>query len=156
MNKTRNRSPADTETIAVLIAISHVSARLARNLSILAASQPLEGGKENVKMAEMDQIIRELRDAAAAINSAADWLYQQFSCTDEEPASQPEAAQAEPEPKKELKLEDVRKVLAERSRAGYTAQIRELLHKYGASKLSAVDPKDYEALLFDVEGLNEF
>jgi hypothetical protein len=50
MNKTRNRSPADTEIIAVLIAISHVSARLARNLSILAADrQPLEGGKESVK-----------------------------------------------------------------------------------------------------------
>lgn len=108
------------------------------------------------KMAEMDQTIRELRNAAAAINSAADWLYQQFSGTAEEPAPQPETAQAEPEPKKELKLEDVRKVLAERSRAGYTAQIRELLHKYGAIKLSAVDPKDYEALLFDVEGLNEF
>jgi hypothetical protein len=108
------------------------------------------------KMAEMDQTIKELRDAAAAINSAADWLYQQFSGTDEEPAPQPEETQAEPEPKKELKLEDVRKVLAERSRAGYTAQIRELLHKYGASKLSAVDPKNYEALLFDVEGLNEF
>ena len=50
MNKTRNRSPADTEAIAVLIAISHVSARLARNLSILAADRQLmEGGKENVK-----------------------------------------------------------------------------------------------------------
>jgi hypothetical protein len=72
------------------------------------------------------------------------------------PLRSPKQTQAEPEPKKELKLEDVRKVLAERSRAGYTAQIRELLHKYGASKLSAVDPKDYEALLFDVEGLNEF
>ena len=108
------------------------------------------------KIAEMDQAIKELRDAAAAINSAADWLYQQFSGTDEGPAPQPEETQAEPEPKKELKLEDVRKVLAERSRAGYTTQIRELLHKYGASKLSAVDPKDYEALLFDVEGLNEF
>nr|WP_302595222.1 hypothetical protein [uncultured Dialister sp.]DAE60247.1 MAG TPA: hypothetical protein [Caudoviricetes sp.] len=110
------------------------------------------------KMAEMDQTIRELRDAAAAINSAADWLYQQFSGITEEaePAPEPEAPQAEPEPKKELKLEDVRKVLAERSRAGYTTQIRELLLKYGASKLSAVDPKDYEALLFDVEGLNEF
>lgn len=109
------------------------------------------------KMAEMDQTIRELRDAAAAINAAADWLYQQFSdtTTEAEPAPEPEAKQAEPE-KKELKLEDVRAVLAERSRAGYTAQIRELLHKYGASKLSAVDPKDYEALLFDVEGLNEF
>lgn len=109
------------------------------------------------KMAEMDQPIKELRDAAAAINAAADWLYQQFSRTTEEaePAPESEAPQAEPE-KKELKLEDVRAVLAERSRAGYTAQIRELLHKYGASKLSAVDPKDYEALLFDVEGLNEF
>ena len=107
------------------------------------------------KMAEMDQTIRELRDAAAAINAAADWLYQQFSGTTEEPAPEPEAPQAEPE-KKELKLEDVRAVLAERSRAGYTAQIRGLLHKYGASKLSAVDPKDYESLLFDVEGLNEF
>jgi hypothetical protein len=113
--------------------------------------------KRMSKMAEMDQTIRELRDAAAAINSAADWLYQQFSGITEEaePAPEPEAPQAEPE-KKELKLEDVRAVLAERSRAGYTAQIRELLHKYGASKLSAVDPKDYEALLFDVEGLNEF
>ncbi|WP_443658817.1 hypothetical protein [Dialister hominis] len=112
--------------------------------------------KRMSKMAEMDQTIKELRDAAAAINSAADWLYQQFSGNDEEPAPQPEETQAEPEPKKELKLEDVRKVLAERSRAGYTTQIRELLLKYGASKLSAVDPKDYEALLFDVEGLNEF
>ena len=108
------------------------------------------------KMAEMAQTIEELRTAAASINAAADWLYQQFSGTAEEPAPQPETAQAEPEPKKELKLEDVRKVLAERSRAGYTTQIRELLLKYGASKLSAVDPKDYEALLFDVEGLNEF
>lgn len=107
------------------------------------------------KIAEMDQTINELCDAAVAINSATDWLYQQFSGTNEEPASQPEAAQAGPE-KTELKLENVRAVLAERSRAGYTAQIRELLHKYGASKLSAVDPKDYEALLFDAEGLNEF
>lgn len=50
MNTTRNRSPADAETIAVLYAISHVSARLARNLSVLAADRrPLEGGKENVK-----------------------------------------------------------------------------------------------------------
>jgi hypothetical protein len=117
---------------------------------------PRKEEKEMSKMAEMDQTIKELRDAAAAINSAADWLYQQFSGNDEEPAPQPEETQAEPEPKKELKLEDVRKVLAERSRAGYTTQIRELLLKYGASKLSAVDPKDYEALLFDVEGLNEF
>ena len=39
------------------------------------------------------------------------------------------------------------------SRAGHTAEIRELLKKYGASKLSLVDPKHYEALLREVEVL---
>ena len=48
---------------------------------------------------------------------------------------------AKKEPKPELKLEDVRAVLAEKSRAGHTAAIRTILHKYGASKLSGVDPR---------------
>lgn len=34
------------------------------------------------KMAEMAQTIEELRTAAASINAAADWLYQQFSGDD--------------------------------------------------------------------------
>ena len=36
------------------------------------------------KMAEMQQTIEELRNAAASINAAADWLYQQFSGEDTE------------------------------------------------------------------------
>ena len=35
------------------------------------------------------------------------------------------------------------------------AAIRTLLQKYGASKLSAVDPKHYEALLKDAEVLDD-
>jgi len=54
-----------------------------------------------------------------------------------------------------LTLEAVRAVLAEKSRNGYTAQIRSLLQKYGASKLSQIDPANYKALLEDVEGLND-
>ena len=46
---------------------------------------------------------------------------------------------------------DVRAVLAEKSRGGHTAEVRTLLQKYGASKLSAVDPANYEALLKDAE-----
>ena len=65
------------------------------------------------------------------------------------------AAAAKEEKKPELKLEDVRAVLAEKSRAGHTAAIRTLLQKYGASKLSAVDPKHYEALLKDAEVLDD-
>lgn len=57
------------------------------------------------------------------------------------------------EPQPQLKLEDVRAVLAQKSRAGHTAQVRELLAKYGADRLSAVDPADYPALLADAEAL---
>jgi hypothetical protein len=51
---TMYRTYADTggnvaEEIKLLNTISHVSARLARNLSILAASKSEEGGKTNVK-----------------------------------------------------------------------------------------------------------
>jgi geranylgeranyl pyrophosphate synthase len=54
---------------------------------------------------------------------------------------------------KPLALKDVRAVLAEMSRDGYTAQIRELLIKHGAEKLSEIDPAKYPALLADAEVL---
>ena len=98
------------------------------------------------KMSEMSATIEELRRCAAAISDAADWLAEQFSGN--EPV--PETAPAEPV----LTLEAVRAVLADKSRAGYTAQIRSLLQKYGANKLSGVAPDNYKALLADVEGLN--
>jgi F0F1-type ATP synthase membrane subunit b/b' len=101
----------------------------------------------------MEQTIKEIRDAAAAINAAADRLARQ-SAGDDKQQNTKTAADRQEKPK--LSLADVRAVLADKSRAGYTEEIRELLHKYGASKLSAVDPKDYEALLYDAEGLNEF
>ena len=101
------------------------------------------------KMAEMAQTIEELRTAAASINAAADWLYQQFSSDDNK--TQVTDAPAKEEPKPELKLEDVRAVLAEKSRAGRTAEVRALLKKYGATKLSEIDPANYEALLQDAE-----
>ena len=52
-----------------------------------------------------------------------------------------------------LTLEQVRAVLADKSRAGHTAEVRVLLQKYGASRLSGVDPASYEALLADAEVL---
>jgi hypothetical protein len=103
------------------------------------------------KMADMAQTIEDLHKAAAAIYDAADWLAQQFSETDEDLSANPASVQKPA--KKELKLEDVRSVLADKSRAGYTAEIRDLLKKYGADKLSKVNPADYEALLKDAEVL---
>ena len=96
-------------------------------------------------MSEMASTIEELRRSAAAISDAANWLAEQFS--GDEPAPE---AHAEPV----LTLEAVRAVLADKSRAGYTAQIRSLLQKYGTDKLSGVDPANYKALLADAEELN--
>ena len=101
------------------------------------------------KTNDMLQTIEELRAAAAAINDTADWLAQQFSGEADAPEATPQSVK-----NPELKLEDVRAVLADMSRKGYTAQIRELLVKYGAPKLSGIDPANYEALLKDVEGLD--
>ena len=102
------------------------------------------------KMNDMSMTIEELRNAAAAINDAANWLAQLFGRTSET-AEKAEAPAAPAKPT--LTLEDVRAVLAGKSRAGHTAEIRELLKKYGASKLSLVDPKHYEALLREAEVL---
>ena len=102
------------------------------------------------KMNDMAMTIEELRNAAAAINDVANWLAQQFGGTPQtdEKVAVP-AAPANPT----LTLEEVRAVLADKSRAGHTAEIRELLKKYGASKLSLVDLKHYEALLREAEVL---
>ncbi len=67
-------------------------------------------------------------------------------------AAPPAPAPADPPPKA-ITLEEVRAVLAEKSHDGYTDQVRGLLQKYGAEKLSGVDPKHYAALLKDAEVL---
>ena len=99
------------------------------------------------KTSEIALTIEELRKCAAVISDAANWLTEQFSGNE---------AQEAPIPVKEppLTLEAVRAVLANKSRAGYTAQIRSLLQKYGANKLSGVAPTNYKALLADAEELN--
>ena len=53
---------------------------------------------------------------------------------EEKPAMEP--PKKEPDPQK-LTLEDVRKVAADKTRKGFTSEVRSLIQKYGADKLSA-------------------
>lgn len=55
------------------------------------------------------------------------------------------------EEKKEVTLEEVRTKLANLSINGHTKEVKALLLKYGADKLSAIDKDKYEALLADAE-----
>lgn len=50
----------------------------------------------------------------------------------------------------------VRKMLAKKSAEDYTDQVKELLHKFGAEKLSDVNPKDYEDLYYSAEGIKQW
>lgn len=95
------------------------------------------------KTAEMSAAVDELRNAAAVISAVADQLEELFS-TNSGPAPRQEV-------KPVIKLEDVRAVLATASRNGHTAEVRGLLGKYGADKLSMINPADYEALLKEAE-----
>ena len=69
--------------------------------------------------------------------------------SDEELPKEEQAKQEE----KTYEIEDVRKILADKSRLGHTAKIRELLEKYGAKKLSEIEPSNYKDLIADVEKL---
>lgn len=63
---------------------------------------------------------------------------------------EPEVPVKEPEPST-LTLEQVRKVAADKSRQGFTEEVRNLIHHYGADKLSSLDAAQYEAFLKDLE-----
>ena len=98
------------------------------------------------KTSEMQSTIQELRDMAVAINEIADQLFSVFSSKAEEAA--PEAPAEKPPT-----LEEVRAILAEKARAGFTNEVRELLGRYGADRLSAADSKHYAAILKEAEVL---
>lgn len=70
---------------------------------------------------------------------------------------QPQSAELDLElpPKPEIKLEDVRKELAKKASEGHSDEIRKLLKTYGAEKLSDVDPKDYEDLFLEAQGVGQ-
>ena len=69
---------------------------------------------------------------------------------------EPESLLLKERPKVEVKsvtLEEVRAVLAEKSRAGKTAEVKELLTKFGVNKLSELDSSKYSELLKETEGI---
>jgi hypothetical protein len=86
--------------------------------------------------------------AIATLRAIADDLrtaYPDGDYCDDEPEAVTEPA---------VTLEQVRSVLTEKSRSGLTAQVKALLTKHGANKLSDIDPSDYAELLSEAEGLS--
>ena len=94
-------------------------------------------------------VIVNLRSLADSIEAVANAITE-----NEHPAHESqETVETENPAKTTVTLEQVRAVLAEKSHDGFTAEIRALLQKHGADKLSLIDPVEYESLLKDAEAL---
>lgn len=97
-------------------------------------------------------VVSDLRSLADSVQAIADAI------SSNEPSDVTQTETPAPVKDKEsvikaITLEEVRSVLAEKSHDGFTAEVRVLLQKHGASKLSEIDPANYAALLADAEGL---
>lgn len=93
-------------------------------------------------------VVENMRSLADSIQAVAEAM-----TSNESPQATPAPAAASEASEKKVSLEEVRAVLAEKSHDGLTAEVRELLQKYGAPKLSGIDPKHYASLLKDAEVL---
>ena len=106
------------------------------------------------KMNELSQVITELRDCGKALVNMADSLQEIFSAPANEPAAETSIQKEAPIPAKPaLTFIDVRKLLSEKSRAGHTAEVKALLQKYGADKLSELSENHYAAVAAEAEVL---
>ena len=75
---------------------------------------------------------------------------------EEETKKQPEKEQPAPaESAKEITVADVRKLLAEKSRMGYKAEVMELVHKHGADKVSSLKESEYAAVMKEAEQIGK-
>lgn len=92
-------------------------------------------------MQDLTETIAKLHAAVAAIESVADGLAK----LSEEKKPEQSA----------ITLVQVRSVLAEKSRLGYTEQVKALLQKHGGEKLSELDSSEYPALIKEAEVLGD-
>lgn len=96
------------------------------------------------KMSDLDLQIKELRSCGEAIIGIANTLAEMFSS--------PAAEDAPPKEKpKVLTLEEVRHRMTVIAQAGYSVEVKALITKYGARKLSDIDPSQFEGLLKEAD-----
>lgn len=92
---------------------------------------------------KLNEIVSIIGEIVITINDIVDSIELSFSSFPEKPK----------EEKKSVTLEEVRAVLAEKSRLGKTAEVKALLTRFGVNKLSELDASKYDELLKETEGI---
>lgn len=92
----------------------------------------------------MKEVIKDLENLTAHLKT----LFDESNVSKEKPSKPVE------KPKQNtVSLEQVRAVLAKLSQMGKTAEVKKLIVKHGAQKLSDVPESEYESLLHEAEGI---
>ncbi|GHV28200.1 hypothetical protein FACS18948_6800 [Clostridia bacterium] len=99
------------------------------------------------RMKMLYNLVTELRQLALQTDRVAESLSEAASLTEDEAIE--EAAVDQPT----VTLEQVRAVLADKGMKGHNAQVRALLEKHGAKKLSDIHPMHYAQLLVEAEAI---
>ena len=102
------------------------------------------------KMSELATVKEELLRCSQMLTDLSGTLRDLAHTWDEESLPQPEATKPDAEP--QMTLADIRGCLAQKSMEGHTEKVLALIRKYGAAKLSQVDPTHYPAMMAEAEG----
>lgn len=105
----------------------------------------LDAAKLMRSLADVVEAIAETyNDTVLTVDAAAEVI-------EAETPKQIEEKKEKKEEKKTLSFEEVRAVLAAKSREGHTAEVKAVLTEFGVEKLSDINPDQYDALLAKVE-----
>ena len=95
---------------------------------------------------------KELTDCGERLIQTAKKLKEIFTTEDlPKPKALEEKKEAPVKEEKTYSKEEVRGVLAGKSAKGYGKEVKALLSKYGADKLSTLNPEHYAAIIADAE-----
>lgn len=103
------------------------------------------------KMKLLLDVVDDMRRLADSLQTVADSIVGNTDA-DDQPDQQP-APQPEKPKTPVITIDQVRAVLAEKSGQGKTKEVKALLYKYDAGKLSGVKPEAYAALMEEAKKL---
>lgn len=95
------------------------------------------------KMKLLEDVVNDLHRLADSLHAVADSIAGNSCDREVKAGGEPSGKQIAPL----VTIDQVRAVLAEKSGQGKTAEVKALLYKYDAGKLSGVKQEDYAALL---------
>ncbi len=97
------------------------------------------------KMSKLDALLTGLSEHSRGITEAVNAIRELLSGKKEEKADEP----------KPLSIEEVRAVLLEKRKAGFRDEIKALLLRHGADRLTDIDPTEYRTMMAEAEEIGK-